>query len=193
VPASDAVLADAAAASVAESSGADARVATANPGGPAAAVEGMPDSPRVAVIAVGDPAVAGPLARVIKHSLDGASFEVVDEQLLDGLVYAESLAGIARTARDGGIDVLVYADVVPTGERELQFYGRSELQQLATLEVRVVDLREQRNLGRPVVREIEYVALTAGREAREIARPVARNVVNRLRALRAMSGQARPG
>jgi hypothetical protein len=137
--------------------------------------------------------VAGPVARILKRSLGRASFEVVDEQLLDGLVYAESLAGIARSARDGGIDVLVYADVVPTGERELQFYGRSELQQLATLEVRIVDLHDQRNLGRPVVRDIEYVALTAGREARQIAQPVARNVVNRLRALRAMRGEARPG
>jgi serine/threonine-protein kinase len=158
-----------------------------------AAAERMPASPRVAVIAVGDPAVAGPVARILKRSLGRASFEVVDEQLLDGLVYAESLAGIARSARDGGIDVLVYADVVPTGERELQFYGRSELQQLATLEVRIVDLHDQRNLGRPVVRDIEYVALTAGREARQIAQPVARNVVNRLRALRAMRGEARPG
>ena len=154
------------------------------PGEPAFPAETMPASPRIAVVAVGDPAVAAPVADVIKTRLSGASFDVVDEQLMDGLVYAESLAGIARTARNNGVDVLVYLDLVPTGERELRFYGRREFQFLATLEVRVVDLHEQRNLGPPVSRAMEYVALTAEREAREAADPVARNVVNRLRAMR---------
>jgi serine/threonine-protein kinase len=149
---------------------------------PARSAEPMPVSPRIAVVAAGDPAVAATIAGIVKDSLARASFDVVDEQLMDGLFYAESLAGVARTARDNGVDVLVYVDLVPTGERELLFYGRSELQLLATLEVRVVDLHEQRNFGRPVVRSMEYVALTADRKAREAAGPVARTVVNRLRA-----------
>ncbi|MGK7297173.1 MAG: protein kinase domain-containing protein [Candidatus Wenzhouxiangella sp. M2_3B_020] len=160
---------------------------------PASGPSAMPDAPRVAVITIGDPAVARPVARVFKRGLTRADFETVDEQLMDGLVYAESLAGVVRTARDNGADVLVYIDVVPTGERELQYFGRAEVQLLAELEVRVVDLHKQRNLGRPVTRALEYVSLTADREARRAAAPVARNVVNRLRALRAMRSGAEPG
>ena len=151
---------------------------------PGRAAGTMPASPRIAVVAVGDPAIAATVAGVIKDRLSGAAFDVVDEQLVDGLFYAESLAGVARTARNNGVDVLVYVDLVPTGERELRFYGRRELQLLATLEVRVVDLHKQRNLGRPLSRSVEYVALTADRKAREAADPVARNVVNRLRTVR---------
>ncbi|MEX0916284.1 MAG: hypothetical protein WDZ60_10345, partial [Wenzhouxiangellaceae bacterium] len=149
----------------------------------------MPANPPVAVVAVGDAAVAGSVAWEIKRALNGASFEIIDEQLIDGLVYAESLAGVVRTVRDAGASVLVYADVVPAGARELQFYGRLENQYLASLEVRVVDLHAQRNLGPVMAEKLEYVALTADRKAREAAGPVARKVVNRLRALRSRSGQ----
>jgi hypothetical protein len=142
----------------------------------------------VAVVAVGDAAVAGVIAREVKQALRDASFEVLDEQMIEGLVYAESLAGVARTAQDAGAGVLVYADVVPTGERELLYYGRRDLQYMASLEVRVLDLNTRRNLGPTAAENLEYVALTAERKARQAAAPVARNVVNRLRAWRVMRG-----
>jgi len=142
---------------------------------------------RVAVVAVGDAAVAGVVARAVKQALRDASFEVLDEQMIEGLVYAESLAGVARTARDAGAGVLVYADVVPTGERELLYYGRRDLQYLASLEVRVMDLESRRNLGPATAEKLEYVALTAEQKARRAAAPIARNVVNRLRAWRVMN------
>lgn len=140
----------------------------------------------VAVIAVGDPAVAGVVARELKQALRDASFDVMDEQMIEGLVYAESLAGVARTAQDAGAGVLVYADVVPTGERDLLYYGRRDIQYLASLEVRVLDLNLRRNLGPATAEKLEYVALTAERKARRAVVPVARNVVNRLRAWRVM-------
>ena len=145
-----------------------------------------PINPRVVVVAVGDAAVAGVVAREVKQALRNASFEVLDEQMIEGLVYAESLAGVARTAQDAGAGVLVYADVVPTGERELLYYGRRDLQSLASLEVRVLDLDSRRNLGPATADKLEYVALTAENKARLAAEPVARNVVNRLRAWRVM-------
>ncbi|MBL37654.1 MAG: hypothetical protein CMP07_04520 [Xanthomonadales bacterium] len=141
---------------------------------------------RVAVIAVGDPAVARVVAREVKQALRDASFDVMDEQMIEGLVYAESLAGVARTAQDAGAGVLVYADVVPVGERDLLYYGRRDLQYLASLEVRVLDLNSSRNLGPATAEKLEYVALTAEQKARRAAVPVARNVVNRLRAWRVM-------
>ena len=163
-----------------------ASLATAKPAtGSVAESDAMPANPRIAVVAVGDVSVAGTVAWEIKRALGRASFDVMDEQLVEGLVYAESLAAMARKVREAGASVLVYADVVPAGERELQFYGRQESQYLARLEVRVVDLDMQRNLGPVVAEKLEYVALTADRKAREAAAPIARNVVKQLRGLRA--------
>lgn len=150
-------------------------------------------NPRVAVIAVGEAAVARVVAREVKQALRDASFEVMDEQMIEGLVYAESLAGIARTVQDAGAGILVYADIVPTGERELLYYGRQDLQYLASLEVRVLELDSRRNLGPVTTEKLEYVALTAERKARRAAVPVARNVVNRLRAWRVMRNGAGQG
>lgn len=171
-----------------ESSADSRRLATAveTPSGGATepdGLQGMPPAPRVAVVAVGDTAVTSGVARVFKRDLSQAAFEVVDEKLIDGLAYAESLPGVVRTVRDHGADVLIYADVVHAGESELVYYGRREPRYLATLEVRVIDLHEQRNLGPPVAEKLEYVALTADSEARKTATPIARNVVDRLRAM----------
>ena len=174
-----------------ESSG-EALASVTSPGNaPATPAESdaMPANPRVAVVAVGDASVAGTVAWEIKRALARASFNVMDEQLVEGLVYAESLAAVARTMRDAGASVLVYADVVPAGERELQFYGRYEPQYLARVEFRVVDLHTQRNLGPVASEKLEYVAMTADREAREAAAPIARNVVSRLRAVRSGADQ----
>jgi len=176
-----------------ESSGGPlASIAPARTAGPQPA-EAVAINLPVTVVAVGDPAVAGVVSRQIKQALRDASFEVMDEQMIEGLVYAESLAGVARTIRDAGAGVLVYADVVPTGERELLYYGRRDLQYLASLEVRVLDLDSGRNLGPTAVEKLEYVALTAGQKARRAAGPVALDVVNRLRAWRVMRGSADQG
>ncbi|NKI36586.1 protein kinase [Wenzhouxiangella sp. XN79A] len=149
-----------------------------------------PAAPRVLVIATGDPAVAGPVEQFLEQALNRASFELMDEVLLDGMAYAETLPDMMRAALDAGADILVFADVVPTGERQLQFYGRTDYQYLASLQVRVVALHERRNLG-PIVRQkLEYVGLNADEKARDASREVARDVLARLRALRAGAAAA---
>jgi len=162
-----------------------ARVATAPP-----EPVWNPAAPRVLVVASGDPAVAEPIEQFLEQALDRASFELMDEDLMDGMAYAETLPDIVRAALDAGADILVFADVVPTGERQLQFYGRTDYQYLANLQVRVVSLHERRNLG-PIVRQkLEYVGLNADEKARDATRSVARDVVSRLRALRAGAAAA---
>jgi hypothetical protein len=149
-----------------------------------------PAAPRVLVVASGDPAVAEPIEQFLEQALNHASFELMDEDLMDGMAYAETLPDIVRAALDAGADILVFADVVPTGERQLQFYGRTDYQYLANLQVRVVALHERRNVG-PIVRQkLEYVGLNADEKARDATRPVARDVVARLQALRAGTGAA---
>lgn len=149
-----------------------------------------PAAPRIVVMAAGDPAVASAIEDELEQALNRASFDLLDEQLMDGMSYAESLPDIVRAAADEGADILVFADVVPAGERELNFYGRTDYQYLANLQVRVVVLHERRNLG-PMLRErLEYVGLNADDKAREASRAVVRDVITRLRALRAGAASA---
>ncbi len=149
-----------------------------------------PAAPRIVVMAAGDPAVASAIEDELEQALNRASFELLDEQLMDGMSYAESLPDIVRAASEEGADILVFADVVPAGERELNFYGRTDYQYLANLQVRVVVLHDRRNLG-PMLRErLEYVGLNADDKAREASRAVSRDVITRLRALRAGAASA---
>jgi predicted Ser/Thr protein kinase len=149
-----------------------------------------PAAPRVLVVSSGDPAVAEPIEQTLERALNRAAFELMDEDLMDGMAYAETLPDIIRAARDAGADILVFADVVPTGERQLQFYGRTDYQYLANLQVRVVSLHERRNVGAILRQNLEYVGLNADEKAREASNPVARDIVSRLRALRAGAGAA---
>ncbi|MDX1624875.1 MAG: protein kinase [Wenzhouxiangellaceae bacterium] len=146
---------------------------------------GMPRVPRVVVVTVGDPAVAVPLEEELEAALNRESIEMLDEQLMFGVADAPTLADVVAAVSDAGADLLVFADVVPTGERELNYVGRREIQRLAQVEARLVNVHERRNLG-PLVRErLEYVPLTADREARDAAQPVARKLLARLREARA--------
>lgn len=160
------------------------------PDAPGTAAEGMSADPQIAVLALGDRAITGILAQRVREALRGSNFEVRDEALLEELAYAETLAGMARAARNDGVDVLVIVDLVATGERQLQFYGRSEIQRRARIEARVVDLHRQRNLGAVIRHAVEYVPLTAEREADRAARTLAATVLGRLRALRAVHSAA---
>jgi len=145
---------------------------------------GMPETPRVVVVAVGDPAVAGVVARLARARVERAGFEVLDEALIEDLAYAETLPGFMRAAFDGGGDVLVFVDVVATGERDLEYYGRRQRQRLGRVEMRVVDLHRRDNIGTVFGEPIEYVPLTAEREAEQSAAPLVREVMARLRSLR---------
>lgn len=150
--------------------------------GPASAWN--PSAPRLVVVAAGDPAVATTIERELEHALNASSFDVLDAALMDGMIYAEGLADVARAAFDSGADILVYVDVIPAGERELIYYGRQDLQYLANLEVRMVNLHAQKNLGPMLEHRLEYVVLTAQEQARKAAMPIADRVVGRLRSLR---------
>ncbi len=142
--------------------------------------------PKFVVIARGDPAVSGVVESVLENALLAADFPVMDEQFFDGLnlnAFNPSLASIGRTVLDNGGSILVYADIRETGQRELKFYGRSERQTLANLQVQVVSLRDKRNVGAPWMAPMEYVPLNATDTAREVSEPIAQDLVARLQSL----------
>ncbi len=139
--------------------------------------------PKLVVISQGDPAVAGVVESVIEGALMEAEFPVMDENFFDGFVFSNSLAQLGNTVAAEGADILVYADIRETGERQLRFYGRVERQTMANVEVRALLLSEKRNLGAPWTVPLEYVALNASDNAKEVAAPIAAELVTRLSTL----------
>jgi len=157
---------------------------------PAAPVEIEPPPPtgppQLVVIASGDPSISTVVESVLEGALLAADFEVMDESFFNDLRiggFNADLAQMGQSVRANGGDVLIFADVRETGQRTLSFYGRSELQILANLQVRALLLREKRNLGAPWLASLEYVPLNASDTAREVAEPIADELVERLQAI----------
>jgi serine/threonine-protein kinase len=157
---------------------------------PAAPVEIEPPQPvgppQLVVIANGDPSISTVVESVLEGALLAADFQVMDESFFNGLRiggFNADLVQMGQSVRANGGDVLIFADVRETGTRTLSFYGRSELQILANLQVRALLLREKRNLGAPWLASLEYVPLNASDTAREVAEPIADELVERLQAI----------
>jgi serine/threonine protein kinase len=142
--------------------------------------------PKLVVIANGDPAVSTMIESVLENTLSAADFIVLDEQFFDGLDqrgFNLSLADMGRAVQNNGADILVFADIRPAGERKLTFYGRTEFQKTATMQIRAVLVADKRSLGAPWVNSLEYVPLNAQEQARDVAQPIADELVERLQAL----------
>lgn len=149
---------------------------------PPAAVQAA-GPPKVVVIARGDPAVSTVIESVLENALIAADFTVMDEQFFDGLNLGELNIDLARLSSNvlaNGADILVYADIRHAGERKLTFYGRTEFQKTASMQIRVLSLADKRSLGAPWVGSLEYVPLNASAQARDAAEPIAQELVTRL-------------
>jgi hypothetical protein len=83
---------------------------------------------------------------------------------------------------EGG-NIMVIAEVLPAGQRQLNYSGRRETLTIASLQVRAVLLEERKNLGAPWTQNLEYVALNASAQSRAAAEPIANELVGRLREL----------
>lgn len=142
--------------------------------------------PNLVVIAFGDPAVSTVVESVIERALLNADYPVMDEQFFSGLnvSFNPDLASVGQAVQDNGGDILIIADIQETGTRQLSFYGRTEQQTMANLQVRAMQLSNKRPLGAPWLKSMEYVPLKASETAREVAEPVAQELIERLDRLR---------
>lgn len=155
---------------------ADTTAKPAQPAGP----------PKLVVIAFGDPAVSTVVESVIEGALLNANYPVMDEQFFSGLNlgFNPDLASVGQAVQENGGDILIIADIQETGTRQLSFYGRTEQQTMANLQVRAMQLSNKRPLGAPWLKSLEYVPLKASETAREVAEPVAQELIERLDRLR---------
>jgi eukaryotic-like serine/threonine-protein kinase len=130
----------------------------------------------VAVVGVGDPVIADPMAHEIERALRGARPPLVDKRFIGNFgQYVDGeeidLAGLAGPAAEAGVRYLVVAWALPAGSRELQFYNRHETAWIVQLEARTFDLHLGREIGASPLEQIEYTSLNATERARRSVQP----------------------
>ncbi|RLA28655.1 MAG: hypothetical protein DRQ63_03010 [Gammaproteobacteria bacterium] len=140
-------------------------------------------NPRLVVMVSGDPTVASVVESVLENALSEADFGVIDEQFISGVRPGADLASMRQAVLAEGGNIMVIAEVLPAGQRQLNYSGRRETLTIASLQVRAVLLEERQNLGAPWTQNLEYVALNASAQSRAAAEPIANELVRRLHEL----------
>ncbi|MDB4915066.1 MAG: serine/threonine protein kinase, partial [Gemmatimonadetes bacterium] len=136
----------------------------------------------VAVAVTGDAALLGPVASVLTSELEGAGLQATDAATLpateDVLRHGNaSASNLIDRLRHEGHAVLVLARVDPTGQRELNYMGRSDTAYSARVTITAYDLATGRPLGSGKNATIEYTSRTADRESEKVIGPLARQVI----------------
>ena len=138
----------------------------------------LPETPTVAVIAVGEPLLAaavqqnleGLLARVGMPKFDSTG----DTRLSELIAQPEQLqrGTLAEHLAGRKVDVIVLARVAKIGERQLQFMGRSDLELTSRVTVAIVSVHDQAPLGRAWSDELQYTARQVDRVVRTRLMPI---------------------
>jgi len=160
-------------------------------GGANAIVNNEPDppaapdysDPRLVIVVNGDRNVALAFESALEGELTDAQFTIINEQFFEGFRSGASLASLGKMAQENGGDVVVAADIRIAGSRTLEFYGRTEEQTIATLQVTAMLPAERRNLGAPWQESLEYTAINAAEQGRDAAAPIAKDLIDRLKEL----------
>ncbi|MDX1570113.1 MAG: serine/threonine-protein kinase [Xanthomonadales bacterium] len=146
-----------------------------------------PPEPRVVVLSVGDPAITGPVSRMLENKLMGAELDVLDSSFISGLDRAMGPNGVDLGAAssiitDAGGTLLVLAEVEYVGETELQYYGQYSTLYTVNLNVRTYDLQQRRALGPGISEKIDFTSLNAEQKAKEALSPHLARIADSVRA-----------
>ncbi len=136
-----------------------------------------PPEHNVVVVALGDPAIAGPIEQILEAALIEQEHKMLDEAFLPGIDrYTGSsrvdLAGLSSLITDNGGDILVLAEIDYLGETELQYYGQYSTLYSANVKVRNILLSERRTLGPGWTRKVDFTTLNAAEKAQEAVGPI---------------------
>jgi hypothetical protein len=135
-----------------------------------AAVAPPPAPARVVVVALGDPALAGPAQQRIENYLADAGHQLADAGTIAGLAGAGDVAGMLQAARrHARVLVVVRADIV--GSRELFFHGNRDTAYSAQLSARAYDTASGQPLAPGFRQQLEFAALNAAARANEAVDP----------------------
>ncbi len=145
-------------------------------------------SPRpegVLVVGIGDPVFIDPMVREIEQRLRADGHTVVERGYVSGLSGliggAEvDLAGLSSAATAAGARYAVVARAMPSGERQLRYYGRTDTAFIVQFETVTYDLSARQRLDASDLEQIEYTALNATRQARDSIAPQLARISARL-------------
>jgi serine/threonine-protein kinase len=148
------------------------------PSQPTSATQPLPQTPRVAVLAVGEPVLAVAIGQNLENHLDRVGlpqFDTAGDARLAELVAERDTlppGTLADHLEDRGVDLLVLARAGKTGERQLQFMGRSEVELTSRVTISVLAIRDRNQLGRTWAEEVQYTARQVDRVVRARLMPI---------------------
>ena len=139
----------------------------------------------VAVAAIGDPAVLGAVASVLRSEADTAGLDAVDAHSLpsveDMLQERVAVRDLIARLRDEGYAVLMLARVEITGQRELEFHGRRDIAYSSRVTVTAYDLATGRPFGTQQTGSMRYTSISVDSESQDVVAPLAREVAETIR------------
>jgi eukaryotic-like serine/threonine-protein kinase len=130
----------------------------------------------VLVIGQGDPIFVDPMVREVEQSLRSEGREIIERGFVRGLSSLVSdsdidLAGLSEVAVAAGAGYAVIVSAMPAGQRQLQYYGRSDTAFIVQTETISYDLVDRRRLSASELAQVEYTALNATAQARNAIAP----------------------
>ena len=161
--------------------------ATPQPTVVAKATPSLPAEPRIVVMAVGDPAIAGPIKRMLENKLLGESLDVLDQSFISGLERTVGpdrvdLGEATRIIGDEGGSYLVLAQIDYVGETGLEYYGQYSTLYTVSLDVKTYDVARRRSVGPGIRERIDFTTLNAEQKAKEALSPHLAAIADNLKA-----------
>lgn len=140
---------------------------------PTAALSGM------MILAIGDPALAAPLEQRLLQAVADNDGELVDAEMADGIAPLRydpgvPLRTVAMVAREAGAARLMVARIIPVDARPLEYYGEYTTLYTADIELRVIDLVDERVLPPRYRSRVDYTGLNAEQKANKAANEILR-------------------
>jgi hypothetical protein len=128
------------------------------------------ESPRIAVVAVGEPMFAGAAEQALETQLGRHGLDLYDER---GILELRDVGGAGRVAPSSllgmvagrGVDVLVLIDVEPMSERELDALGRYATATTSRIRVDAYLAADGDAIGRGWSEQVEYAQPNAASKA----------------------------
>ena len=143
--------------------------------------------PKVAVVSLGDRALADAARQLIEERLLAEGFDVLDTSVIGG-VEGRDLPGVFQALRrEATMLVVVRAD--PLGSENLAYYGQSSTVYTANLSVRSYLIGERKPLGAGFREKVMFATLNMDEKAGEAVTPRLRQIVAELTPYRGKRGQ----